>query len=43
MEAVKSFSKLDVKKIQKFLADCDQHFETSQLYSSTRDEKFTDE
>ena len=43
MEAVKSFAKLDVTKIQQFLAECDQKFEKSQLYSSTRDEKFTDE
>jgi hypothetical protein len=29
--------------IQKYLADCEQEFETSQLYSAARDEKFTDE
>ena len=43
MEHVKVLTNICVKDIQEYLINCEQDFETSQLYSSTRNEKFTDE
>lgn len=43
MEHVKVLTNICVKDIQEYLVNCKQEFDTSQLYSSTRNEKFTDE
>lgn len=43
MDRVKKLTGIDVGDIQAYLANCQLGFETSQLYSSARDEKFTDE
>ncbi len=43
MDCVKALTNIPINDIQKYLADCKQEFETSQLYSAARDEKFTDE
>jgi hypothetical protein len=43
MDCVKELSNIGIAQIQEYLAECKQGFETSQLYSAARDEKFTDE
>ena len=43
MEHVKVLKDIPVADIQNYLANCQQEFETSQLYSAARNEKFTDE
>jgi hypothetical protein len=43
MDSVKELSNIGIAQIQEYLAECKQGFETSQLYSAARDEKFTDE
>lgn len=44
MDCVKALTltNIPISEIQNYLADCKQEFETSQLYSAARDEKFTD-
>ena len=43
MEHVRVLKEINVADIQSYLANCKQEFETSQLYSAQRNEKFTDE
>jgi len=43
MDTVRTLSNLRVAPILKLLSDIPQPFESSQLYSSSRDEKFVDE
>ncbi|KAL3937273.1 MAG: hypothetical protein SGARI_002183, partial [Bacillariaceae sp.] len=42
MDTVRSFSNLSIEGLQKYLENCQQPFEDSQLYSAARDEKFVD-
>jgi hypothetical protein len=42
MDRVIVLSDIPVDDIQNYLVNCNQDFETSQLYSSLRNEKFTD-
>jgi len=42
MDTIQTFQNLDITKIQNYLTTCDMPFESSQLYSSKRDEKFVD-
>ncbi|KAL9185543.1 hypothetical protein ACHAXT_003320 [Thalassiosira profunda] len=43
MDRVKTLTGVPIGDLQSYLDNCNQEFETSQLYSSARDEKFTDE
>ena len=43
MDNVKVLKDIPVADIQEYLTNCKQEFETSQLYSSERNEKFTNE
>ena len=43
MENITPITNFAVDDIQKYLESCDQPFERSQLYSSARGSKFTDE
>jgi hypothetical protein len=43
MDRVRELTAIAIKDIQKYLADCSQNFEPSQLYSTARNEKFVDE
>ena len=43
MDTIKTFLNLDICGIQNYLATCEQPFESSQMYSSKRDEKFINE
>jgi hypothetical protein len=40
---VKPLSNIPISDIQEYLVNSKKDFETSQLYSAARDEKFTDE